>query len=882
MKAKARSQFYISAFLSLQKRRYFYIFSIYLFLSVLFFSGCSPKSHVHRFDDHLNDAIVESGGNNLANKSHIKPIIFDFDKKDSDWIELGNSFSLEVKEGCLKINPLPLKKIEVEFPKRLGDGIVQLQVFNPPYTKEHSSAIISLEVINTESAAENVSKSLEIPPQLTTKEKPVIKQIIPSPFIFGKDKTITIIGEKFDSLAKVKFYKDGFKPIIKDQRRVITSHLHIRNRNPLNIDTKLIGEIDIKIKIRGTPHFFIGCTEDINHPIQFVKVIFPPHQDFLHCLLKPESLRSYQGEKINYIVMKFPPQESSPKIEVDYIRFLPKRAKYGSRRFGNAQEMINNQIRNGIFMHCPDSIKYKIKLPEGGFVSFGMGILSPQETVTFSLWLINNNEEKKLFQQQVTDAERWFDVSFEIPSQDNEETFLKFKCESTQPGSIAFWSNPYLIRKDMEIKKPNVILYLIDALRADSLGAYGYHRKVSPFMDKVAQKGVLFLNCYSSSSWTRPSVPSLLTSLYPPTHGVSDYIFQLPDSIETLAEILRSHGYLTAMMTDNPHVGSTANMQQGFDFLLEQPAVSGLFKSRDKNIWLAHNSSALLNEKVIPWLEHHQHMPFFLFIHNMDVHAPYIPPPPFDNIFDPDYKGNINGTFDKTIGFRQAVSIDDKRHVRALYDGEIRNTDEYIRRLMAKMKNLKIENDTFFIITADHGEEFLDHNGWNHGRTLYNELLKIPLILYYPERLPKGKKIETPVSIVDIMPTIIDIVNIKQDTHAEGESLLPIIDGAKRRQKFLFSSYKRRLYSLVDGEWKFIVDKKNNRVQLYNILSDPQEKTNLANAKQELAKKYNKVIEDWLTEQKKNLHLFRQNSIQRIEIKTEELEALKALGYIQG
>ncbi len=882
MKPKDKSQLYISAFLTLQERRYFYVFCIYLFLSVLFFSGCSPKSYVYRFDDNLNDAIVENGGKNLAKKSHIKTIIFDFDKKDSDWIELGNSFSLEVKEGCLKINPLPLKKIEVEFPKQLGDGIVQLQVFNPPYTYEHSSAIVSIEAINSESAAKNVSKSLEISYQLTTEEKPVIKHVIPSPFISGKDKAITIIGDKFNSLAKVKFYKDGFKPIIKDQRRIITSHLHIRNRNPLNVDTKLIGEIDIKIKIRGTPHFFIGCTEDINQPIQFVKIIFPPHHDFLHCLIKPESLRSYQGEKINYIVMKFPPQESSPNIEIDYISFLPKRVRYGSRRVGNAQEIINNQIRNGIFMRCPDSIEYKIKLPEGGFLNFGMGILSPQEAVTFSLWLKDRDKGKKIFQQRITDTERWFDASLEIPSQDNEEIFLKFKCDSKQNGSIAFWSNPYLIRKDAKVEKPNVILYLIDALRADSLGAYGYQRKVSPFMDKIAQQGVLFLNCYSSSSWTRPSVPSLLTSLYPPAHGVSDYIFHLPDSVETLAETLRSNGYLTAMMTDNPHVGSTANMQQGFDFLLEQPAISGLFRIREKDVWLAHNSSALLNEKVFPWLEHHQQMPFFLFIHNMDVHAPYIPPPPFDKIFDSNYEGNINGTFDKEKGFKQAKTPEDINHVKALYDSEIRNVDEYLRRMMIKVKNLQIDKRTFLIITADHGEEFLDHHGWNHGRTLFNELLKIPLILYYSDNLPGSKRIGDPVSIVDIMPTILDVLNIECNSYAEGESLLHIIKGNRRRNEYIFSSYKRRFISVIDFPWKLMLDLKTPHVELYNLQDDPKEKRNLFKQKSDLVRKYSDIIMKWWEKQGKILMFFRNKSIQKIEIKPEELEALKALGYIQG
>jgi arylsulfatase A-like enzyme len=860
--------------------RVFFILFILIFLTTL--NCCSPKPKVYRFDDHLNDAKVASESKKAVKKPKAKSIIFDFDKKESGWIELGNSFKLENRKGYLHIAALPLQKIEVEFPKQLGEGTVQLQVLNPPYNDEHSSAIVSIEVIQSESEGKKAAQSIIARSQSSVEKKPMIKQVMPAPFNLGKDKTITVIGRKFDSLSKVKFYKHGFNPVIKDQAKIIKSHLQIRNQNPLNIDTKLIGEIDIKIKIMGTPHFFIGCTEDINQPIQFSEINFPPHNDFFHCLIKPESLRSYQGERINYIVMKFPPQQSSPSVVIDYIRFLPKSAKYGSRTVGSAQEMINNQIRNGIFMQCPGSAEYKLRVPEGGFLNFGMGILSPQKTVTFSVWLKDRNKGKKLFQQHITDSERWFDASFEIPPQDNKDILLKFKCDSKQSGCIAFWSNPYFIGKDAKVEKPNVIVYLIDALRADSLGAYGYHRKVSPYMDKIAQQGVLFLNCYSASSWTRPAVPSLLTSLYPPAHGVSDYIFQLPDSVETLAEILRAHGYLTAMMTDNPHVGSTANMQQGFDFLLEQPAVSGLFKSRDKDIWLAHNSAALLNEKVFPWLEHSHHMPFFLYIHNMDVHAPYIPPPPFNDIFDAGYQGKINGTFDKEVGFRQSKTAEDVRHVKALYDSEIRNVDEYFHRLMVKMKNLKIENNTFFIITADHGEEFLDHNGWNHGRTLFNELLNIPLILYYPDKLPGSKRIKTPVSIVDVMPTILDVLNIECNSYADGESLLPIINGDKRRDEYIFSSYKRRFISVIDFPWKLIFDLRTSHVELYNLQDDPKEKRNLFEQRSELVKKYSDIIMKWWQKQRKTLMFFQNNSVQRIEIKPEELEALKALGYIQG
>jgi len=335
------------------------------------------------------------------------------------------------------------------------------------------------------------------------------------------------------------------------------------------------------------------------------------------------------------------------------------------------------------------------------------------------------------------------------------------------------------------------------------------------------------------------------------------------------------------MMTDNPHIGSTANLQQGFDYLLEQPAISGLFKSRKKDVWLAHNSSALLNKKIFPWLEYNRSIPFFLFIHNMDVHAPYIPPAPFDNMFDPEYTGNINGTFDKDTGIYKAKTPEDINHVKSLYDAEIRNVDEHIRRLMAKLKNLQLDKNTLLIIVSDHGEEFLDHGGWNHGRTLYNELLRIPLILNYPDKLPEGKRIKKAVSIIDIMPTILDLVGIESYSQAEGESLIPIIKGEKRQQPYIFSSYKGRFFSLIADNWKFIYDNKSGHAELYNLKNDSEEKRNLADREPELVKKYTAIIKNWVLLQKKSFRLFQHRAFQRIEVNQEEMEALKALGYLQ-
>lgn len=444
------------------------------------------------------------------------------------------------------------------------------------------------------------------------------------------------------------------------------------------------------------------------------------------------------------------------------------------------------------------------------------------------------------------------------------------------------------IKKSYTKKDINVILIIIDALRADHLGCYGYKKQTSPHLDNFAKEGLLFGNCYAQASSTKPSVASILSSLYPKVHGVSnDGRKALPYEVTTITEILQAHGYITYAYVNNTNLKTIFNYNQGFDFFddylmrdklyyvvlrqLRKILIFLQINIRKRFDYLDRNNATLANKRIIPWLEKNKYNSFFMFIHYVEPHSPYCPP------------------------LQHRTKFLNKNNEISLYDGEICFIDENINQLFEKLKYLGIYDKTLIIITADHGEAFGEHKNYGHGETIYQEEIRVPLIVKYTECIPKGVAIKTPVKSIDIMPTVLNILNVHYNGDLDGKSLMPLIknaDGTFSNESIFIDEntsvqkaiLKGVIKNINNNEWKYIFTEKSKlrdlknvgQEELYNLTEDPHELNNLTKEKTEILK----IMRNELDFYKRHCGKKALSPLEK-DLDYETIQQLKSLGYIQ-
>lgn len=355
----------------------------------------------------------------------------------------------------------------------------------------------------------------------------------------------------------------------------------------------------------------------------------------------------------------------------------------------------------------------------------------------------------------------------------------------------------------------NVLIILIDALRADHLGCYGYERETSPHIDELSKSSVVFNQAISPSSWTKPSIPSLFTSLYPSRHGVFEGSSKdteghitsdiLQDTLITMAEVFRDNGYSTVAFIHNAQLRGFLGFSQGFD----------LYNDRA-------GDAEEINTSFLSWLETRPEVPFFAYLHYLDVHFPYQPPSPYDTIFG-NYKSDIDFYSKEWKILRRRINDgeieladEDLERMISLYDGELRYLDDQLGILLEELKARNLYDNTLLLVTADHGEEFLEHGKIGHGQSLYNELLHIPLIMKFPADSWRGSRIDRPVELVDLLPTLTDYLGWNPPIPSSGRSLLPFITGKETQDPETLHTYSELYHrgtymrSIMKGRYKLI------------------------------------------------------------------------------
>ncbi|MFQ5806440.1 MAG: sulfatase [Phycisphaerae bacterium] len=393
---------------------------------------------------------------------------------------------------------------------------------------------------------------------------------------------------------------------------------------------------------------------------------------------------------------------------------------------------------------------------------------------------------------------------------------------------------------------PNVVLISVDTLRRDHLGCYGYDRNTSPHIDQLAEEGALFENMISSTSWTLPAHAATFTGLADSVHGALDTDTKLADDRVTLAERLKGVGYATVGFFSGPTLYPAFGLGQGFDTYVDCTSYPELSAASAKTpgieiggplqmASMADVTSPRIYAAVRSWLMHNPARPFFMFIHMWDVHFDFIPPPPYDQRFDPDYDGTVTGKnfiFDDSINAQMPRR--DLEHIIALYDGEIAWTDEHIGKILAELDALGLRDSMIVMLLADHGTEFFEHNAKGHRQTLFDEVIRIPLLIRYPGHIPAGRRITEQVRMIDVLPTLLELVGMSAPADVMGQSLAPLLSGGKLQHDTLAISelftLGRTFRSFRRLDRKIIRHELSKATVIYNLRADPGEQRPLQDA----------------------------------------------------
>jgi len=349
--------------------------------------------------------------------------------------------------------------------------------------------------------------------------------------------------------------------------------------------------------------------------------------------------------------------------------------------------------------------------------------------------------------------------------------------------------------------RPNVLIYLVDTLRADHLGVYGYRRKTSPNIDAFARDSVVFTNAIAQSGWTKTSTASILTGLVPFHHGALDRDDALPAAILTLPLMLRDAGYSRYAAVANGNVAPEFGFGRGFE---PYEYLNGK----------EENSGAVAGTVVdtfARWLDRRKTAaPFFAYLHTIDPHDPYAAPPPYAEQFRADIKTTLHVALESEIAAllktRPDLTMDGVRSdLIAKYDAEIVYNDAMFGRAVADLKRRGLYDSALIIFTSDHGEEFLDHGHWGHGHSLYHELIHVPLIVKFPHGRDAGRVISANVQHADIVPTVLGAARVENRWKLDGDPLMRVPELAERRIVSWLRMDQHNAMSAVYGTRQYIL-----------------------------------------------------------------------------
>lgn len=434
---------------------------------------------------------------------------------------------------------------------------------------------------------------------------------------------------------------------------------------------------------------------------------------------------------------------------------------------------------------------------------------------------------------------------------------------------------------DNKWKDMNVLFVSLDTLRGDHCGFLGYKRKTTPFLDDFSRNAAIFERMHTHSPWTDQSHASIFSSLYPRVHSIS---FKTNNYLRfSIASILKERGFNTAGFVETISLDSRIGVATGFDTYMNVEYPKQYEPNRAPNN----------NKRVFEWLKGNHKSKFFLFVHYFDIHYPYNPPGDYRHTFH-------KGEYRKDIKYFGAnpwstgnPTKEQLQQVIDLYDGEIAFTDHHLSNLINKLDEYRLLDRTIIVIFSDHGEGFYEHGQMNHGNSLYQELLRIPTIIKFPDGFGSGRRISGITRSIDITPTVLDYLGVEREKSMQGMSLLDMIENNRRKDLLFFADGIRYAMCFREKNWKLIYNhqmtdeivKKYNftaprpEFELYNLANDPKEQKNLALEEPgrvarayEMIKKFFDLNQNW----KRGFIMGQKKALDK-----DLEEGLRQLGYIQ-
>ncbi len=719
--------------------------------------------------------------------------------------------------------------------------------------------------------------------------------------------------------------------------------IHVERTNGLD-DSDLLHAIEVRMRVSAGANLSVSRSQAEKLNIAAVREQARAFSwQAKTPIVSGDDLRTYTirpptpmvSSAIRHLLVR-PTDAAGARFEIESVRLIFRKEHLANVPPGVGWHGLSEIYRESLVARAPETIRLPVELPARPWLDLALGTIE-EGAVTFRVQVGRKGTDGvTLLERTVTTPHRWQPIRIELTDFARREVEFSLSLVSDRPGAIGFWGSPVVRDSGRRPARQatahtpatppqGVILILADTLRSDHLSSYGYQRPTAPVLNQLAEEGVLFRDCVSQGTWTKVSATSLLSGLYPTTHTVAEFSDRLPSSATTMAEVFRAAGYATLSMSSVLFTGKFTNLHQGFETLHESTSLAEAGSSKTAREFV---------DRLLPWLEDHRDVPFFVFLHIFDPHDPFEPRQPYNSLWsDPalaeehEQQTNrarkfITDPLLKQFGMPargelQRAGVDPDAyisHVRDWYDGSIRGMDAELARLLERLRSLGLDDKTLVVFTSDHGEEFLEHDQMFHGHTVYGELTNIPLIVRQPGTVPQGVVVEETVQSIDILPTVLEMSGLPVPEEAQGRSLAPFFSSARVSSAGFLQGRESgpeaasvqgshvavtekpfvegmgapanrglEAYALVLDGWKLIHNRQRPggepEYELYDHRNDPQDTTDVASENPEIVERLAGELEAWY--EKVKAARLQPDSAATEGLSREELERLRSLGYIQ-
>ena len=622
---------------------------------------------------------------------------------------------------------------------------------------------------------------------------------------------------------------------------------------------------------------------------------------------------------LRHLAVRFVDAEGAD-FTLESFRVIPRTEHLAQVSAGVGWHGLDGIFRETLVARAPERMTWEQDLGERAWLDLAIG--SPENhPMTFKVEVTSPGFDPVVRERTVTTADRWEPFAVELDELSGHRATVTLSLVAEDEGRIGFWGSPALRHRGArpDVFEPTtaraalsstdaprgVILIVADTLRSDHLDAWGYERPTAPTLAALAAGGARFADNISQGSWTKVAVPSLLTSLYASSHGISDIPHKIPASVTTMSEVFREAGYATFHTSSVTFTGKNSNLHQGVEVLHERESIDDLGDYRSK-------TSRTYVDRLLPWLEDHSEQPFFVFLHVFDPHSPFRPQDPHDRRWldddlsarhedDLEKVDDVVKVFHHLPSAQQLVEaeVDPDAFVTAeksWYDGSILAMDYEIARLLERLEELGLRDDTMIAFVADHGEEFLEHGNHWHGHSAYGELVNVPMFVTWRGVVPEGLVIERTTQTIDLMPTMLELARLPVPEQAQGTSLLPLLASPDEpsslgwNERAVFTERMNPPFEATEGTadsfaifadgwkliWNVVVRDDRPELELFDHPNDPLDLVNLAEQHPEVVAGLQLQLEQWreMTEAAKVTP-----DGEGVDVSPEELEQLRALGY---